>query len=88
VGKAEEREGEKNQNFKFMPSLGRSAYYQTPRISLLRGQSPRGGDAYSGLRPRKALQFTHITAFGLEYRWDSDPANDAFVDLPSSSGYS
>ncbi|OQD71127.1 hypothetical protein PENPOL_c001G02867 [Penicillium polonicum] len=46
------------------------------------------GDAtpIPGYSREKALKFTHMTAFGLEYRWHSDPADDPFVDLPTSDG--
>ncbi|OQD86316.1 hypothetical protein PENANT_c008G01328 [Penicillium antarcticum] len=37
-----------------------------------------------GYNQEKALKFTHMNAFGLEYRWHSDPADDPFVDLPTA----
>ncbi|KAJ5613829.1 hypothetical protein N7528_007483 [Penicillium herquei] len=37
-----------------------------------------------GYNQEKALKFTHMNAFDLEYRWHSDPADDPFVDLPSA----
>ncbi|PYH43119.1 DJ-1/PfpI family protein [Aspergillus saccharolyticus JOP 1030-1] len=39
-----------------------------------------------GFNKEKALGFAHFTAFGLEYRWHEDPADDPFVDLPGASG--
>ncbi|EAW12215.1 DJ-1/PfpI family protein [Aspergillus clavatus NRRL 1] len=47
------------------------------------------GDAspIPGFNKEKALKYTHFTAFGLEYRWHSDPADDPFVDLPTTNGH-
>jgi len=45
------------------------------------------GDATAipGFDKEKALGHARFVAFGLEYRWHSDPADDPFVDLPRSS---
>ncbi|GFF49071.1 isonitrile hydratase [Aspergillus udagawae] len=44
------------------------------------------GDAspIPGFSKEKALRHAHFVAFGLEYRWHSDPADDPFVDLPTN----
>ncbi|EAW17003.1 putative ThiJ/PfpI family transcriptional regulator [Aspergillus fischeri NRRL 181] len=39
-----------------------------------------------GFNKEKALHHAHFVAFGLEYRWHSDPADDPFVDLPGTDG--
>lgn len=45
------------------------------------------GDAIAipGFNKEKALEHAHFIAFGLEYRWHSDPTDDPFVALPQSS---
>jgi hypothetical protein len=45
------------------------------------------GDATAipGFDKEKALGHARFVAFGLEYRWHSDPADDPFVDLPPQS---
>lgn len=45
------------------------------------------GDATAipGFNKEKALGHAHFIAFGLEYRWHSDAADDPFVDLPQST---
>ena len=45
------------------------------------------GDAtvIQGFNKDKALANAHLVAFGLEYRWHEDPADDPFVDLPQST---
>ena len=45
------------------------------------------GDAtvIPGFNKEKALGHAHFIAFGIEYRWHSDPADDPFVDLPQST---
>ncbi len=45
------------------------------------------GDAAAipGFNKDKALAHAHFVAFGLEYRWHSDPADDPFVDAPQST---
>ncbi|MCJ1319800.1 hypothetical protein MMC15_005136 [Xylographa vitiligo] len=58
-----------------------------------RGANPRiqkadaKGDATAiiGFNKEKVLGHAHFVAFGLEYRWHSDPTDDRFVDLPLSS---
>ena len=44
------------------------------------------GDATAiiGFDKEKALEHAHFIAFELEYRWQSDPADDPFVGLPGS----
>ncbi|EPS26255.1 hypothetical protein POX_c04723 [Penicillium oxalicum] len=39
-----------------------------------------------GFNKEKAMGHAHFTAFGLEYRWHSDPEDDPFVDLPGTNG--
>ncbi|MCJ1387247.1 hypothetical protein MMC18_000087 [Xylographa bjoerkii] len=45
------------------------------------------GDATAipGFDREQALGHAHFIAFGLEYRWHSDPTDDPFVDLPQST---
>ena len=45
------------------------------------------GDATDipGFNRNKALEHAHSVAFGLEYRWHSDPTDDPFVDMPQST---
>lgn len=45
------------------------------------------GDATAvpGFDKEKALGHARSVAFGLEYRWHSDPADDPFVDGPQST---
>lgn len=45
------------------------------------------GDATDipGFNRDKALEYAHSVAFGLEYRWHSDPTDDPFVDMPQSN---
>ena len=38
-----------------------------------------------GFNGDKALEYAHSVAFGLEYRWHSDPTDDPFVDMPQST---
>lgn len=46
------------------------------------------GDATAipGFDKEKALEYAQLIAFGLEYRWHSDPTDDPFVDTPQSPG--
>lgn len=40
--------------------------------------------AIPGFDKEKALGHAHFVAFGLEYRWQSDPTDDPFVNVPQS----
>ncbi|CRL21116.1 ThiJ/PfpI [Penicillium camemberti] len=59
----------------------RQAHPETQEVGLRGDATP-----IPGYSQEKALKFTRMTAFGLEYRWHSDPADDPFVDLPTSDG--
>ncbi|MCJ1475046.1 hypothetical protein MMC13_003706 [Lambiella insularis] len=57
------------------------------KANLTPQQASAKGDATAipGFDKEKALEHAHSIAFGLEYRWHSDPADDPFVDLPRST---
>lgn len=57
------------------------------KANLTPQQASAKGDATAipGFDKEKALGHAHSIAFGLEYRWHSDPADDPFVDLPRST---
>ena len=50
-------------------------------------QASAEGDATAipGFNKEKALGHAHFVAFGLEYRWHMDPADDPFVDSPKGT---
>ncbi|KAJ5753657.1 uncharacterized protein N7511_007810 [Penicillium nucicola] len=55
------------------------------RLTQVQDVDARGeATAVPGHVPEKALEFAHMTAFRLEYRWHSDPTDDPFVDLPTA----
>ena len=56
------------------------------RASFTTQEASAKGDATDiiGFDKEKALDHARFIAFGLEYRWHSDPADDPFVDLPGS----
>ena len=41
--------------------------------------------AIPGFSKEKALEYAHKIAFTLEYRWQMDPTDDPFVELPQST---
>lgn len=47
-----------------------------------KASAKRAATAIPGFNKEKALEHANSIAFGLEYRWHSDPADDPFVDLP------
>ena len=47
----------------------------TPQISSAEGDAT----VIPGFSKEKALEKAHHVAYGLEYRWQSDPADDPFV---------
>lgn len=53
----------------------------SPQIANAKGDAT----VIPGFSKEKALAHAHFTAFGLEYRWHSDPTDDPFVDLPTTS---
>ena len=53
----------------------------TPQKASAKGDAT----AIPGFNKDKALGHAYFIAFGLEYRWHSDPADDPFVDLPQST---
>ena len=53
----------------------------TPQKASAKGDAT----AIPGFNREKAVGHAHVVAFGLEYRWHSDPTDDPFVDLPQST---
>ncbi|XBQ93240.1 hypothetical protein V6000_008712 [Aspergillus fumigatus] len=58
----------------------RQAHPEAQKASLQGDETP-----IPGFNKEKALRHAHFIAFGLEYRWHSDPADDPFVDLPEQT---
>ncbi|GAQ05107.1 isonitrile hydratase [Aspergillus lentulus] len=72
--------------FAFMASTyvapeDRQAYPEAQRASPQGEETP-----IPGFSKEKALRHANFVAFGLEYRWQSDPADDPFADLPGTDG--
>lgn len=53
----------------------------TPQKASVKGDAT----VIPGFNKGKALEHAQFIAFGLEYRWHSDPTDDPFVNLPQST---